>query len=110
MDEYSFTLSGVTLPEGGDPLGLWEVASAGTVSFGAPSGAPEEPTWRIQLPESPAEARRILGDKTRALALAQPDLDRAGRELEQIDPVAAVPSFSVSDDLFIPKSALRASV
>ncbi len=110
MDTYEFTLSGVTLPEGGDPLGLWDVAAAEAVSFGDTSGAPQEPTWRIQLPESPAEAQRILRGKTRALELAQPDLAQAQRELERVDPATSVPSFSISDELFAPKSALRASV
>jgi hypothetical protein len=106
MAEHGFILSGVALPEGEDPLGLWDVPTDEAVSFSAEASAPAEPTWRIELPASPAEAQAVLTGQTQALELAQRDLARAHGELDRLDPTDTAVSFDPSDRLFAPKDAL----
>ena len=110
MSEYSFTLSGVGLPEGEDPLGLWSVPPDDVVSFSAGATAPsEEPTWRIELPESPEEAQAILAGQIQASELANRDLASVNRDLTHIGRTEAV-SFSTSDPLLAQKSNLLATL
>lgn len=114
MAEYSFTLSGLASPAGGDPLGLWHV-SEDQVSFGAGVSGPaddalrREPTWRIELPESPAEARAILMSRMRALELAQRDLVTVSQELARLSATREV-SFSASEEFLAQKTALLEAV
>jgi hypothetical protein len=106
MTEYGFTLSGVGLPGGEDPLGLWTVPQDDVVSFAAGAAAPpEEPTWRIELPESPEEAQAILAGQIRASELANRDLASVNRDLTYIGRTEAV-SFSTSDPLLAQKTEL----
>ncbi len=106
MTNYSLTLSGVGLPEGEDPLGLWTVPPDDAVSFAAGAAAPpEEPTWRIELPESPEEAQAILADQIQASELASRDLASVNRDLTYIGRTEAV-SFSTSDPLLAQKTEL----
>jgi hypothetical protein len=109
MAEHSFTLSGVALPEGEDPLGLWDVPEVGAVSFGVEAAAPPEPTWRIELPESPAQAQAILARKLDDIARAQQDLARASEELALLDPSRPAVSFGTPDRLSSHKEALLAT-
>ena len=106
MDRYRFTLSGVGLPEGEDPLGLWTVPPDDAVSFAAGAVAPpEEPTWRIELPESPEQAQAILAGQIRASELANQDLASVNRDLTHIGRTEVV-SFSTSDPLLAQKTEL----
>ena len=110
MTEYGFTLSGVGMPEGEDPLGLWSVPQEDAVSFSAGAAAPpEEPTWRIELPESPKEAQAILAGQIQASKLAHQDLANVNRDLIHIGRTEAV-SFSTSDPLLAQKSELLATL
>jgi len=79
---YRFALSGVTLPEGDDLFGVWDVPTAADMSFAA--GVPAEPVWRAQLPSSPADARSILEAQSYALKRSQSDLETAQRRMEQL--------------------------
>ncbi|MCP4540084.1 MAG: hypothetical protein GY832_23345 [Chloroflexi bacterium] len=106
MSEYGFTLSGVGLPEGEDPLGLWSVPPDDIVSFSAGAAVPpEEPTWRIELPESPEEAQAILAGQIQASELANKDLASVNRDLTHIGRTEAV-SFSTADPLLAQKTEL----
>ena len=108
MAGYGFALSGVTLPEGEDPLGLWEVPQEETVSFAVP-GAQAAPTWTVGLPASAQEARAILADQSRAVRLAQQDLANVDLELDRLGAPGLV-SFSTADELAASKSELLTSV
>jgi hypothetical protein len=110
MMAYSFTLSGVGLPGSEDPLGLWETPQEDAVSFSAGASAPPaDPTWRVELPESPEKAQAILADRIRASELAYKDLGRVNRELTYIGRTEAV-SFSPSDPLLAQKTELLATL
>ncbi|MBN1580022.1 MAG: hypothetical protein JXA89_04920 [Anaerolineae bacterium] len=112
MPAYRFSLAGVSLPDNQDPLGLWDVPPQEVVSFaiGSGAGAPSEPIWRIELPGSIPEARAILSEQARATDLAQRDLAQASQELVFFDPTGVASSFSTSDELAAPKSALLTAV
>ncbi len=106
MSEYSFVLSGVELPEGQDPLGLWSVPAGDMVSFSAESAAPPgEPTWRIELPESTETTQAILASRTQAAELVHKDLAHIDQNLTHISRTEVV-SFSPSDPLLAQKSEL----
>jgi len=106
MTGHCFTLSGVGLPGGEDPLGLWDVPQDDAVSFSAAdSTPPTEPTWRIELPESPAEAQAILAGQIQASKLVHQDLANANRDLTYIGGTEGV-SFSTSDPLLAQKTEL----
>lgn len=110
MAGYSFTLSGVGLPGGEDPLGLWTIPQDDAVSFSAGAAAPpEEPTWRIELPASPEEAQAILADQIQASELARRDLVNVSRDLAYIGRTETV-SFSTSDPLLAQKTELLATL
>ena len=108
MAEHSFTLSGAVLPGGDDPLGIWYVSENHAVSFAAEASVPAEPTWRIELPESPVEAQAVLAGRTHAMELAQQDLAQAHQELDRLNPMA--PSFSAAEEFLAQKNALLATV
>ena len=109
MASYSFSLSGVSLPGGEDPLGLWTVPqespegapSGGAFSFSgsAAQQSAAEPTWRIALPADLEQAQAILEAQIQASELAQFDLAKVNQELAQLDPTGAGASFSASDEL-----------
>jgi hypothetical protein len=109
MDRYSFTLSGIGLPEGEDPLRLWTIPQDDVVSFSAAASALVEPTWRIELPASPEEAQAILADHIQASQLAHQDLVNINRDLTYIGRTEAV-SFSTSDPLLAQKTELLATL
>ena len=108
MAGYGFALSGVTLPESEDPLGLWDVPQEETVSFSVPS-APTEPTWSVALPASEKEAQAILANQSRAVQLAQQDLENIDLELDRLGAPGLL-SFSTADELAAYKSDLLTSV
>ena len=120
MPESTFSVSGLTLPEGQDPLGLWQAperpardeAVAFSVGEAKAPAETEEPTWRISLPDSPAAAQAILQRQSRAMQLAQQDLQRVDCQLTVFDPQEEEMgvSFSVADELSAPKSDLLQSV
>lgn len=108
MADAGFTLTGASIPEGEDPLGIWNVAPE-AVSFAAGEQVPEVPTWRVNLPASPEAAQVRLAAREQALALARRDLERARRDLAQFDPSEAV-AFDVGDPLSAQHRALREHV
>ncbi len=120
MPESTFSVSGLMLPEGQDPLGLWQAperpaqdeAVAFSVGEAKTPAEPEEPTWRISLPDSPAAAQAILQRQSRAMQLAQRDLQRVDRQLTAFDPQEEERrvSFSTADKLSAPKSDLLRSI
>jgi hypothetical protein len=109
MLDYGFTLSGINLPGGGDPMGLWEVQLAPALSFAATAETAAPPTWRVQLPASPLEAAALLQAQAQAHALAWQDLARVESELAQLARPESI-SFSVADPLAVEKSVLLAAV
>jgi hypothetical protein len=110
MTHYGFTLSGVGLPGGEDPLGFWDTPPGDAVSFAAGASAPPaEPTWRIELPASLEEAQAILAGRIQASQLAYKDLERVNRDLTYIGRTEAV-SFSTSDPLLAQKTELLATL
>jgi hypothetical protein len=87
-------------------MGIWTVPPDDAVSFSSGATAPpEEPTWRIELPESPAEAQAILADQIQASKWAHRDLANINRDLTHIGRTEAV-SFSTSDPLLAQKTEL----
>lgn len=108
MMGHSFTLSGVVAPGDQDPLGIWDVRREHAVSFGVQAAVPAEPTWRVELPDSPADAQAILADKARALELARSNLAQANQELVRLSPTA--PSFGPSEQFLAQKNALLTAV
>ena len=120
MPESTFSVAGLALPEGQDPLGLWQVperpardeAVAFSVGEAKAPAEPEAPTWRVSLPDSPEAAQAILQRQSRAMQLAQRDLQRVDRQLTAFDPQKeeAGVSFSAADELSAPKSDLLQSI
>jgi hypothetical protein len=85
MAKYSFALSGVTLPETEDLFGIWTVPTPAEVSYDLEAAeAPEEPTWRIQLPTDLADAQAILDAQSQTLRRSDSDLFSAERRLAQL--------------------------
>jgi hypothetical protein len=85
MAEYSFALSGVTLPGTENLFGIWTVHTPAEVSYDLRAdGAPDEPTWRIQLPAAPADAQAILDAQSQTLQHSESDLFSAERRLAQL--------------------------
>jgi len=120
MPESAFSVAGLALPAGQDPLGLWQVperpardeAVAFSVGEAQAPAEPEAPTWRVSLPESPEAAQAVLQRQSRAMELAQRDLQRVERQLTAFDPQKeeAGVSFSAADELSAPKSELLRSI
>jgi hypothetical protein len=108
MSETGFTLSGLSLPEREDPLGVWDVEPA-SVSFAAGEQEPEVPTWHVALPSSSKAAQAHLAARAKALDLSRRDLTHAERELMRFDPSGAV-AFDVGDPLSEQQRALRTQV
>ena len=100
-----FTLSGIALPEGEDPLGLWTLPESSGVSFSAEAAPVEPPTWHIELSSSAEETRQVLDAQTRALALGERDLEQAKDALKALGTTEAV-SFATDDPLAAQKAAL----
>jgi hypothetical protein len=96
MNDHKFTLSGADIPEGEDPLGLWHVPPDSVLAFNKVGAPPEEPTWHIELPESPERAQAILAGQIRAAERTREDLARVSQELAGIDRTERV-SFSRPD-------------
>ncbi len=102
-----FELTGVTLPEGEDPLGVWDVARP-AVAFAA--RAAEPPTWRVDLPEEPQEAARLLARRERRLERSRRDLTRAGDAVTALREQGAVAFAAPDDPLQAQKAALWETV
>jgi len=109
MAGYGFTLSGISLPGGADPTGLWEVQAAPALSFAATAETASPPTWRVQLPASPLEAATLLQVQAQAQALAWQDLTRVESELAQLARPEFI-SFGAADPLAVEKSVLLDAV
>jgi hypothetical protein len=108
MAAYRFVLSGVTVSEE-DPLGIWDVPVGTGVAFSVGDGAPEAPTWRVRLPESPETAQAILAAQMQALTLGQQDLARAQRELLWLGVPGEI-AFRPSDELQAHRDTLLAAL
>jgi len=110
MPEYGFSMSGVALSGGEDPIGTWTPREEQGVSFGVGDAQlPEEPTWYIRLPASPEQAEAILAAQAQAQTLGQRDLSKAQAEILRLTRTEAV-SFSPTDPLLAQKTALRSRV
>ncbi|MBN2391533.1 MAG: hypothetical protein JXR84_12480 [Anaerolineae bacterium] len=109
MDDYGFALSGVTLPGGTDPTGLWEVQVASAISFAAADASPSSPTWHVRLPASSEEATALLEAQARVQTLAWQDLTRVESDLVGLGRPEAT-SFSPTDPLLVEKAALLTAV
>ena len=107
MTAYGFSMSGVELPGGEDPLGTWASREEQVVSFsvGGQAPPPDVPTWHIQLPESPEQAEAILATQAQTQTLGSNDLAKAQAEILRLTRTEAV-SFSPSDPLLAQKNAL----
>ncbi len=102
-------LTGITLPDNEDPLGLWEPAPPETVTFGAGEttiAAP--PTWRITLPPDPRAARQTLEACNRAESESLRHLAEVETILRTLNPLA--PAYSATDPLLAQKEALIEAV
>jgi hypothetical protein len=85
MAEYSFALSGVTLPGTGDLFGIWTVPNLAEVSFDMQAAeVADEPVWRVQLPAALTDAQAILGAQSQTLKRSESDLFSAERRLAQL--------------------------
>jgi len=108
--QSAFTLSGIALPEEEDPLGIWQLSqTTEAVSFSAAAETPEEPAWRIALPELPETAEHLLTDHLQALTLSEQDLGQAQQTLLALSTQEAV-SFSATEPLAGPQAALLDAV
>ncbi len=105
MNDSIFTLSGVTLPQQADPLGLWAIAPLAAHSFAAGDGVPQEPTWRVVLPPDPDAAMTALAAQAERLACECRALARAQTTLAELG-AAGQPSFAVGAPLAAPQAAL----
>jgi hypothetical protein len=92
--QHRFALAGVTLPGMGDLFGVWEVSPGDAVAFGASA----EPTWRVQLPGSPDEARLLLAQKGQMLRRGESDLAEAERRLGRVAAVVGGLSYGVEGE------------
>lgn len=101
MDTAHFELIGVALPDGEDPLGLWDVTAPPpaleSTSFSA-QVASEPPTWRVTLPGDASAATAWLRQHHHALALAQGDLAQAESELRRFDLAGVAFSAAETED------------
>ena len=95
MAQHNFLVSGLTLPEGNDLFGVWQISSpaAPGVSFDVSAPAPE-PTWRIALPASPQEAQSILSEQAHAIQRGEQALEQAQARLAQVSQRGAGVSFA----------------
>jgi hypothetical protein len=85
MVEYSFALSGVTLPGTEDLFGIWTVPTPAELSFEVQAAkAPAEPAWRVKLSEAMSDARAILDAQNQTLQRSESDLFSAERRLAQL--------------------------
>ena len=85
MAEYSFALSGVTLPGVEDLFGIWTVPTPAEVSFDMQTAeVPDEPAWRVQLPAALPDAQAILDAQNQTLRQSESDLFSAERRLAQL--------------------------
>jgi hypothetical protein len=109
MDDYGFVLSGITLPGGTDPTGLWEVQAASAISFAAADASPSSPTWHVRLPASPEEATALLQVQAQVQALAWQDLARVQSDLTWLGRPEST-SFSPADPLLVEKTTLLAAM
>jgi len=83
MTQYSFKVSGLTLPKGNDLFGVWQVPPAAGVSFDVSAPAPEL-TWRIALPASPDEAQSILSEQAQAIQRGESALTQAQERMARL--------------------------
>jgi hypothetical protein len=104
-----FELTGVPLPEGEDPLGVWDVPEP-AVSFAAQAAEPEPPVWRVELPGDPEAARSLLARRERRLECSQRDLTRAAEAVAALREQGAVAFAAPDDPLQAQKAALWETV
>ncbi len=85
MAEYSFALSGVTLPGAEDLFGIWTAPTPAEISFDIRAAeARDGPAWRVQLPAALADAQAILDAQNQTLQRSESDLFSAERRLAQV--------------------------
>jgi hypothetical protein len=104
-----FELSGISLPEGEDPLGVWDVAEP-AVSFAVSAAAPEPPTWRVALPDDPEAGEVLLARREQRLTWSRRDLARAAQEVTALRQEGAVAFAAPDDPLQAEKAALWETV
>jgi hypothetical protein len=85
MAEYSFALSGVTLPGAEDLFGIWTVPTPAKISFDIRAAEVRDgPAWRVQLPAALADAQAILDAQNQTLQRSESDLFSTERRLAQV--------------------------
>ena len=111
MAQHSFQISGLTLPEGNDLFGVWEVPSpaAPGVSFDVSAPAPE-PTWRIALPASPGEAQSILSEQEQTIRRGESALAQAEQRFARLSQPGEGVSFAAPTELAGPEAGLLSTL
>jgi hypothetical protein len=107
--EARLTLSGVHLPGGEDPLGIWELSSRDEpVAFAASAGG-EGPVWRIDLPQATREVRADLRAQREAVRGRERQLTALEARLARLDlsPSYAVPLDAHEAELLRAVTVLR---
>jgi hypothetical protein len=80
---------GLSLPDGEDPLGIWDLSSTGTSSFTAgENGAGLR--WRVSLPAEVEAAKAALDARRREIEARQAQLALAERRLDALTPSGQV--------------------
>lgn len=107
----AFSVTGLTLPEDEDPLGVWALhrPEPGFTSFaldgeGAPGGEDEGLHWHVELPASFKAARPQLRRRMAEVQRRLVDLERVEHHLENLEPDggAGVTAFSLQGGAQMP--------
>ena len=67
MNATSFALTGIDLPQGRDPLGVWSLEPPEATAFAGHETGDDSLIWRVRLPDSTQEANRILQSQLRTV-------------------------------------------
>jgi hypothetical protein len=86
-----FLFEGVSLPDGEDPLGIWDLSSSAPSAF-AIGDEPSTLRWRIGLPGDEAQAAALLDARHAAVEARQSRLAFVERRLTDLVPAGLVPS------------------
>jgi len=118
MSDSRFTLTGLGLPDGEDPLGIWELDAPET-SYPAAAAfsdtSPEEEAsevlvWRVALPASRHQAATELRNRLAQAKVRQANLETASRRLGNLSTGIAFSSAASLSQSSRPESALMAEV
>ncbi|MGC9349631.1 MAG: hypothetical protein ACP5JG_15950 [Anaerolineae bacterium] len=88
-----FVFEGLSLPDGEDPLGVWDLSSMGASSFTTgENGAGLR--WRVSLPAEPEKAKAALEARRREIADRQSQLALIERRLAALTPSGQYPAMA----------------